>query len=193
MSTHTPTKIHHPFATLTQIPQPGGDVDDISLASILNGETCTPVSFADFATYISHKEFTTENLLFIVWYRSYRARYHDLPAHVRENVPVPSLMLGDRHRPFARTDDEAARRNREESGRGPPLDDQPGPMPMREEAWSAFATFLRKGGSRELGVSDDLRGFVKSCIQRSTAPECVSDALGIWISGRHSTQVSTSI
>lgn len=52
--------------------------------------------------------------------------------------------------------------------------DKPEDQPMREEAVRAFATFLRKGGSRELGISDELREFAKTCLKRSTAPEVVS-------------------
>jgi hypothetical protein len=48
---------------------------------------------------------------------------------------------------------------------------------MREEAERAFATFLRKSGSRELGISDELRKFSGLCLQRSTAPEVVSRAM----------------
>ena len=47
-------------------------------------------------------------------------------------------------------------------------------QPMREEVQRAFATFLRKRGSRELGISDELREFARVCLSRSTAPEAVS-------------------
>jgi hypothetical protein len=49
-----------------------------------------------------------------------------------------------------------------------------GEQPMREEAARAFSTFLRSGGSRALGVSDDLRQFARTCLAKSSAPECVS-------------------
>jgi hypothetical protein len=45
---------------------------------------------------------------------------------------------------------------------------------MRDEALRAFSTFLRKGGSRELGISDELRIYTKTCLRRSSAPDCVS-------------------
>jgi hypothetical protein len=45
---------------------------------------------------------------------------------------------------------------------------------MRLEAARAFATFLRKGGSRELGIADDLREECALALEGSSAPEVVS-------------------
>ena len=45
---------------------------------------------------------------------------------------------------------------------------------MRHEASRAFATLVKSCGSRELGVSDDLRDYARKFLQKSTAPEVVS-------------------
>lgn len=243
-------------------------LDQLTLAHILNGETCPPIGFEDFAAFVTHKEFTTENLLFVVWFRSYQHRYNGLPRKEREGIPIPSTRLGDRYTPFAYLDKEvdgSTIRPRESLSGGLKVEIQaepsssgmgessrtrhykdgefapcvgnscdcgdpsshsgsspskrsflsrrktkvydaeqphPGPsktgpiirssalhprlpppgtkmlgpaeQPMREEAERAFATFLRKGGSRELGISDELRVFARDTLKRSTAPECVS-------------------
>ena len=230
---------------------------------ILNGETCSPISYADFASFVTHKEFTTENLLFVIWFRSYRERYESFDEDIRNGVPVPSTRLGDRYTPFAyldKTADEGAGEPIDSSGSSEAVSTRPNPetklehgqpavtprhafnpcewtvdgrgcncgdpnhhrsedvakkptwlsfrgeksfaampksiiqhtslyptrpplgtvpielanQPLRDEARRAFATFLRKGGSRELGVSDELREFARVCLLRSTAPEVVS-------------------
>lgn len=237
-------------------------LDELKLSHILNGETCPPISFSDFAAFVAHQEFTTENLLFVIWYRSYRERYEQMSAEIKTAVPVPSTRLVDRYTPFAYLD-KAMKEGLPE--RGPtsadgevgfsvPADQSrpqqktsfaqrqhgikpcdwtidgkacscgnanhhhptvvkrpsrfslrskepsvpepkpilqhsslhptlppagtvfidPSQQPMREEVQRAFATFLKKGGSRELGMSDELREFARTCLLRSTAPESVS-------------------
>lgn len=247
-------------------------LDDLKLSHVLNGETCPPISFADFATFIASKEFSSENLLFLIWFRSYRERYEQLAADVRERVPVPSTKLGDRYSPF-RYIDQATQNgvvtesattsqrpatsahlqvntpvshprgmSRQEERRGSTISSHgfepcawtaegkpcscanaklahahDGPskwtrarrrsvqheeppaaalrpilthtslyptlppagttflptaeLPMRDEAMRAYATFLKKGGSKELGIADELRQFAKLTLGRSTAPE----------------------
>ncbi|WVR03903.1 hypothetical protein IAU60_000902 [Kwoniella sp. DSM 27419] len=248
------------------------ELQDLNLSNLLNGDTCPPISFPDFAAFVANKEFTSENLLFILWFRSYRARFDQLDQKVKETIPIPSTRLGDRYDPYGYLDrtaaaeangqaekqEEAVVFNEPFAGpssstfRGfqqsepstsrrqclvcspaqvktqgtpcvacqsparrtsrlfsitslissrrassttagpreikglqsilhatthPPLPPKgtvyadPAAQPMREEAQRAFATFLRKGGSRELGISDEMRQFTKICLARSTAPE----------------------
>ncbi|WWC97083.1 hypothetical protein V866_003960 [Kwoniella sp. B9012] len=248
-------------------------LEELKLSNILNGETCPPISFIDFATFIANKEFTTENLLFILWYKSYKTRFDKLESKEKESIPIPSTRLGDRFNPYGYLDrpvDEqhtksehqqqqqetpvvfsepfrsrsASSSNKQiqhaqhqhqqqscphptstcycvEHNRPapncrrtsrllsithsllgsrrpsstshshesnplrsilhqkpyPPLPPagtvfaEPSQQPMREEAQRAFATFLRKGGSRELSISDELREYTKLCLAKSTAPE----------------------
>ena len=201
-------------------------LDNLTLTQIMNGETCHPIAFSDFATFCANKEHTSENLLFALWFRSYTARFNATLVEKRAKVPVPSTRLGDRYRPFAYLDQD--RRDTvvestlgiptpelsikepdhtfrvcewaasdtvprvDQGGLQPsamPLNatsilrphlapgteyDKPQDQPLRQEAIRAFSTFLKKGGSRELGISDELREFAKNCLQRSTAPEVVS-------------------
>ncbi|KAI0650386.1 hypothetical protein C8Q79DRAFT_943443 [Trametes meyenii] len=51
---------------------------DVSLASILSGYTCAPISLADFDSYLAFKEHSLENLHFVIWYQSYRERFFAL-------------------------------------------------------------------------------------------------------------------
>ncbi len=230
-------------------------LDDLTLDHLLNGETCPPISFQDFASFIANKEFSTENLLFVLWFRSYRQQFEQLSAEEKAKVPVPSTRLRERYTPFAYLDKATTEGEIQPSfaesvafilpsGSTPrsstpqhlmkpcawtnegkscdcgdpdhkhpnvskrpsrlslrsgkqPVNPEPKPIihqtlhpplppartvyaepalqPLREEAQRAFATFLKSGGSKELGVSDDLRQFVRMCFERTTAPEAVSD------------------
>ncbi|KAI0355345.1 hypothetical protein OH77DRAFT_1424828 [Trametes cingulata] len=50
-------------------------LSSITLANVLAGHTCSPISLSDFEAYLALKEHSLENLHFAVWYQSYRARY----------------------------------------------------------------------------------------------------------------------
>ncbi|EIN10938.1 hypothetical protein PUNSTDRAFT_112727 [Punctularia strigosozonata HHB-11173 SS5] len=54
-----------------------------SLADVLSGNTCPPMSLADFEHYLAFVEHSLENLQFVVWYRDYRARFFALPPDVQ--------------------------------------------------------------------------------------------------------------
>lgn len=235
------------LSLLQQHTQPS--LDELKLSHIINRETCPPIALDDFMAFVTHKEFTSENVLFVLWFRGYRERYENLEQDTRRRVPVPSTKLGDRYRPFEHWDRAMASEERgelRESSKNsqsskdpriravktpqqdfkpcrpaegetsscdspthhhgspsrfsfrrkvssntspvpillntsshpsvPPTDIEMLPIaeqPFRQEARQAFATFLRKGGSRELGVSDEMREYVKVTLARSTAPECV--------------------
>lgn len=149
------------FRTPSILPLKGPSLEDLKLVNILNAETCSPISFKDFMTFVTEKEHTTENLLFVIWYKSYEVRWKALDQDAKAQVPVPSTRLGDRYDPFPNL--------------APDFDVQPvGDQPMREEAIRAFATFLKQDGSRALGISDELRKFARTSLTRSSAPECVS-------------------
>lgn len=151
------------------LPLQGPTLENLKLASILNNETCSPISFKDFRSFVEGKEHSTENLLFAIWYRSYAARWKDLDEATKKRVPVPSTKLGDRYDPFTCGRGSNIGTNIDQASMMPI-----GEQPMREEAARAFSTFLRSGGSRALGVSDDLRQFARTCLAKSSAPECVS-------------------
>ncbi|KAK8861497.1 hypothetical protein IAR55_002318 [Kwoniella newhampshirensis] len=265
-----PTSFSTPSLALLAPSTTQPPLEELKLSHILNGETCPPISFPEFAAFVANRDFTTENLLFVVWFRNYRVRFDALKAEIKAQIPVPSTRLGDRYNPFGYLDEALAKikdgnevEEQEAEGtfagpfrrssvaawlsdsepvgtthrfrpcRGldgpcgcgghtnlghqhhdrsrlklfsrssssriktcstdsaspssvrpiirpslyPPLPPPgteiiaPALQPMREEAQRAFATFLRKGGSRELGISDELREFAKVGLVRSTAPE----------------------
>ena len=56
--------------------------------------------FREFQQFVTHKEFTTENLLFTIWFRSYRRRFSELEESERLKVDAPSDRLGDTLSPF---------------------------------------------------------------------------------------------
>lgn len=90
--------------TRSSIVSSGITLETLTLAHILNGETCPPISFPDFAAFVAQKEFTAENLLFVIWYRSFKARYDALRPDQKDGTPIPSTRLGDRYSPFAYLD-----------------------------------------------------------------------------------------
>lgn len=67
-------------------------LSSIQLDDVLSGETCEPISLADFESYLMHKEHSVENLRFIVWYQSYRRRFFALPASRQKLSPGPNTF-----------------------------------------------------------------------------------------------------
>ncbi|KAI0080786.1 hypothetical protein K474DRAFT_1657268 [Panus rudis PR-1116 ss-1] len=65
----------------------------ITLDHVLTGETCEPISLSDFETYLEYKEYSIENLHFLVWYQDYRQRFSQLPRELQELSPSPSSSL----------------------------------------------------------------------------------------------------
>ncbi|KZT36672.1 hypothetical protein SISSUDRAFT_1049503 [Sistotremastrum suecicum HHB10207 ss-3] len=61
----------------------------ITLAHILSGDTCEPLSLAEFEAYLSFREHSLENLQFLVWYQSYRSRFFELPQEQQALSPGP--------------------------------------------------------------------------------------------------------
>lgn len=209
------------------------------------------ISFADFATFLTNKDYTSENLVFVLWHRDYKSKWKLLDKAVRIRGPVPSTSLGHRYDPFgylrhgpvalptrtgereeevsrnrlasanAYSMDATAASDRNDRSAKPlksyfsrvssdlhrsrleassltcsssltpassyhPLHSLFSPdgttflsvdeQPLRDQAQRAFVTFLKKGGSKELSISDELREYVRSCLEASTAPESVSQA-----------------
>ncbi|KZT06530.1 uncharacterized protein LAESUDRAFT_679540 [Laetiporus sulphureus 93-53] len=58
-------------------------LSDITLAHVLSGDTCEPISLREFETYLAHKEHTIEILHFVVWFQDYRQRFLALPRDVQ--------------------------------------------------------------------------------------------------------------
>ncbi|KAG5718554.1 hypothetical protein E4T56_gene12759, partial [Termitomyces sp. T112] len=44
-------------------------LSDVTLASILTGNTCAPISLSDFEKYLTFVEYSVENLQFLVWFQ----------------------------------------------------------------------------------------------------------------------------
>ncbi|KIP10419.1 hypothetical protein PHLGIDRAFT_125613 [Phlebiopsis gigantea 11061_1 CR5-6] len=64
-------------------------LSSITLDDILSGETCEPIALADFESYLLFKEYSVENLRFVVWYQSYRRRFFALPREQQDLSPGP--------------------------------------------------------------------------------------------------------
>ncbi|WVQ74581.1 hypothetical protein IAR50_004182 [Cryptococcus sp. DSM 104548] len=229
-------------------------LDQLKLSHILSGDTCPPISFADFAAFVMNKAFSTEILLFVLWFQDYRKRWDSLKDEQKVCVPLPSRSLGHRPHPFdylaSRADPvsavKAARAHLEDVGQRPsaqeargapsiistieshegnesiivsnpasssklsailpcrfprrrksfqniPLPIPPSNQPLESphpdlppagtvylpveeqglflHAQQGFETFLKKGATHELFISDELREFAKACLQHSTAPD----------------------
>ncbi|PBK93894.1 hypothetical protein ARMGADRAFT_109612 [Armillaria gallica] len=64
----------HPWAAKLNTRRLAG----ITLAQVLGGETCSPISFEDFEFYLAFREHSLANLQFVVWYQDYRQRFFKL-------------------------------------------------------------------------------------------------------------------
>ncbi|KZT70343.1 hypothetical protein DAEQUDRAFT_764788 [Daedalea quercina L-15889] len=58
-----------------------------SLAMVMSGDTCYPVSLKNFEAYLTHKEYSVEILQFVVWFQDYRQRFLALPGHRQAASP----------------------------------------------------------------------------------------------------------
>ncbi|KAG7447692.1 uncharacterized protein BT62DRAFT_930717 [Guyanagaster necrorhizus] len=56
----------------------------ITLAQVLLGGTCSPISFEDFEFFLAFREHSLANLQFVVWYQDYRKRFSEL--HDRQSL-----------------------------------------------------------------------------------------------------------
>ncbi|KAL4245824.1 hypothetical protein ABKN59_001691 [Abortiporus biennis] len=65
-------------------------LQSITLNHILSGDTCEPISLSDFETYLEHKEYSVENLQFLVWFQDYRKRFFSLPPRFQALSPGSS-------------------------------------------------------------------------------------------------------
>ncbi|KAJ3487245.1 hypothetical protein NLI96_g3678 [Meripilus lineatus] len=72
---------------------PKSPLSDITLDNILSGETCEPISLADFETYLGYKEYSLENLHFVVWFQDYRKRFFELPQEIQDLSPGTSQFV----------------------------------------------------------------------------------------------------
>ncbi|WVO13250.1 hypothetical protein L204_100863 [Cryptococcus depauperatus] len=86
--------------------RPQTSLGQLKLHHILNGDTCSPISFTDFADFVTHKDHSSENILFVLWFRDYKENWSLLEQDIRRGVPIPSTSLQDRHEPFAYLDAE---------------------------------------------------------------------------------------
>ncbi|KAH8096619.1 hypothetical protein BXZ70DRAFT_1009622 [Cristinia sonorae] len=83
----------------------------ISLDQLVAGHTCDPISLADFEAYLQYKEHTLENLQFVIWFQSYRARFFDLAPAVQALSPGPAKFT------FNPPDSARLQKRVEESGK----------------------------------------------------------------------------
>ncbi|TYJ59217.1 hypothetical protein B9479_000206 [Cryptococcus floricola] len=109
-------------------PRAAPPLDQLKLSHILSGDTCPPISFADFAAFVINKDFSTESLLFVLWLQDYQNRWERLKDEQKVCVPLPSLSLAHRAHPFdylaSRAEPASAakegRAHLEDAGRRPP-------------------------------------------------------------------------
>ncbi|EMD40355.1 hypothetical protein CERSUDRAFT_91071 [Gelatoporia subvermispora B] len=65
-------------------------LSSVTLANVLSGDTCPPISLGDFEGYLAHQEYSIENLHFIVWFQDYRRRFFALPPEDQALSPGPT-------------------------------------------------------------------------------------------------------
>lgn len=145
--------------------------------SIIRGQRCSPLSAAEFETYVGFVDFSLENLQFILYYRQYRRRFLALPQREQAKSPAPPAASGDsqlskdsgRSR-FARIlggplkapssptspKSATARLTREgtvDSTQGESAQD--GGLPFADEISKVYSTFIAPGASKELNITSE--------------------------------------
>ncbi|CCM03362.1 uncharacterized protein FIBRA_05491 [Fibroporia radiculosa] len=78
-----------PFQRLKAMMIPKSPLSGITLANVLAGDTCYPISLRSFEAYLYHKEYSLENLQFVVWFQDYRRRFFELPSEIQKASPGP--------------------------------------------------------------------------------------------------------
>ncbi|EJD36582.1 hypothetical protein AURDEDRAFT_117055 [Auricularia subglabra TFB-10046 SS5] len=71
---------------------------DLTLAHLLAGDTCPPISIAEFEAYLAFQENALQHLQFVVWFQDYTKRFFALPPHVRHLAPGPPDEVFERAR-----------------------------------------------------------------------------------------------
>ncbi|RDB19917.1 hypothetical protein Hypma_012964 [Hypsizygus marmoreus] len=69
-------------------------LSDVTLANILAGDTCSPISLTDFEKHLTFVEYSVENLQFLVWFQDYRSRYLRLHPVAKISGPENEFTFG---------------------------------------------------------------------------------------------------
>ncbi|KAF8908359.1 hypothetical protein CPB85DRAFT_1309907 [Mucidula mucida] len=159
----------HPWAQKLNVRRMGG----ITLAEILSGKTCSPISLPDFELYLVYREVSIEQLQFIVWFNDYRQRVGN-PGMIR-NASISSI---------------SSAANSLHSKRPawsipvvsdaipisplPPLskvDSTFNDVELRKECMHVISTFLVPGSPKELLLEADLRERLIKGLETSCHPD----------------------
>ncbi|KZV86383.1 hypothetical protein EXIGLDRAFT_724827, partial [Exidia glandulosa HHB12029] len=73
-------------------------LQDVTLAHVLAGDTCTPISLPEFEAYLAYTENALQKLQFVVWFQDYTKRFFAFPPHVRCLAPGPPDEVFERAR-----------------------------------------------------------------------------------------------
>ncbi|KAI0940206.1 hypothetical protein AcV5_001377 [Taiwanofungus camphoratus] len=96
----------------------------ITLAHVLSGDTCSPIGLSDFEAYLARKEYTVENLQFVVWFQDYRRRFFALPDEIQASSPGPksfTFAVPSAARTTARIDNSKRQADALRHGAGAPM------------------------------------------------------------------------
>ncbi|KAH8555972.1 hypothetical protein BGW37DRAFT_554124 [Umbelopsis sp. PMI_123] len=171
--------------------QAQSDLQDVSLDTILKGNTCQPISMREFKLFLQNKEHSAENLDFYYWYLDYSERFYNLPEHERANslpptekpsvasyaLPLETLIKQPSIR-SSRSSDEPTSDYCSEKGcsSSPPpppeaSEKDPENQPFREEVNIVLRTFFSYDSEKELNIDGYLRRYIVYYANRTTHPE----------------------
>lgn len=158
-------------------------------------------SLTDLEGYLMYKEYTVENLQFIVWYQDYRARYFiqskdprmsgvcskelafALPSSARamhqimgESIQAPSLVRSDaQSSPITETHTVGSNGSSGTlNSSTPQLLHQQNEQRLRHECNRVIATFFKPGAEKELSLDSNMRDGVLRELASNTHPDVVS-------------------
>ncbi|KAL6307174.1 hypothetical protein BKA93DRAFT_823638 [Sparassis latifolia] len=145
---------------------------DITLAHVLAGDTCAPISLSDFEAYLAHQEHTLEHLQFVVWFQDYRARFLALPEEIQAASPGPKQFTFALPTP-ARTAQRVAATSTDGRVPAAPFPGLPTvtEQPFRDECERIVATFLHPGAPKELPLEPALRDTLLRALSWNTHPD----------------------
>ncbi|KAG2173973.1 hypothetical protein INT44_000087 [Umbelopsis vinacea] len=165
--------------------QAQSDLQDVSLETILKGNTCQPISMREFKLFLQNKEHSAENLDFYYWFIDYSERFYQLPEHERamSMPPTEKPSVASYALPLETLIKQPSIKSSRDSEE-PPSDyctekepsellneKDPANQPFREEVNAVLRTFFNYDSEKELNIDGYLRRYIVYHANRTTHPE----------------------
>ncbi|KAF8309578.1 hypothetical protein DL93DRAFT_2230834 [Clavulina sp. PMI_390] len=149
--------------------------ESLSLEDVLEGNSTAPVSLDDLYLYLKNVEYSLENLQFLLWHRSYRARFYKLPRHIRALSPSPIPLNAYTGRTKAEEHDDDLSTVCDDDDEDED-DVEPCLQPFRAEVDRVIQTFFLPKSNKELSFDQRVRNSTLDNAAWSTHPDVFAQA-----------------